>query len=526
MDNATAGIAYMNMVLHDQATATISRENTLSTPLFRENDRLKTFDFVVANPPFSFKAWKNGIKTPDEFGRFIDFGTPPDKNGDYAFLLHIIHSLKTTGKGACILPHGILFRGNAEAVIRTNIIRRGYIKAIIGLPANLFYGTGIPACIIILDKENANNRKGIFMIDASKGYKKDGDKNRLREQDIHRIVDVFERMVDIPRYSRMVSVEEIEKNDFNLNIPRYIDSQEPEDRQDIDAHLQGGIPTDDIDDLSDYWDVYPSLRTTLFVKGVREGYATLRVSRDDIRHTIFHHDEYIKYKKEVETSLNIWKEKSVTLLKNLTLGMKPKDIIHTISEDILIVFGRVRLIDPYDLYEHVMDYWADTMQDDLYIIVTAGWIEGARPRELQPIRDAKGKAVYAEQHDYMVNKIRYKSDLVPIDILIDRYYADEKKAIEELRSELDSITQALTELLEEHGGEDGYLASTDDISARARELKKAPDSTEELAILTQYTQLTDTESSLKKKLNHPALKVRGFGERAESPSTISASTPV
>ena len=260
MDNATAGLAYMNMILHDQSTATIGIENTLSTPLFKEKDHLKTFDFVIANPPFSFKAWKNGVKTPDEFGRFTDFGTPPDKRGDYAFLLHIIHSLKTTGKGACILPHGVLFRGNAEGVIRTNIIRRGYIKAIIGLPTNLFYGTGIPACIIVLDKENANNRKEIFMIDASKGYKKDGDKNRLREQDIHRIVDVFEKMVDIPRYSRMVSVEEIEKNDFNLNIPRYIDSQEPEDRQDIDAHLHGGIPMDDIDDLSDYWEVFPSLR--------------------------------------------------------------------------------------------------------------------------------------------------------------------------------------------------------------------------------------------------------------------------
>ena len=215
MDNATAALARMNMILHDNATALIERENTLSTPLFKDGNQLKTFDFVVANPPFSFKSWTNGIKTPDEFGRFDGFGTPPDKNGDYAFLLHIVRSLKTTGKGACILPHGVLFRGNTEAEIRTNLIRRGYIKGIIGLPANLFYGTGIPACIIVLDKENADNRKGVFMIDAGKCFIKDGNKNRLRAQDIHKIVDVFSKQSKIPKYSRVVSIAEIEKNEFN-----------------------------------------------------------------------------------------------------------------------------------------------------------------------------------------------------------------------------------------------------------------------------------------------------------------------
>jgi type I restriction enzyme M protein len=199
----------------------------------------------------------------DVYGRFAE-GVPPPKNGDYAFLLHILHSLKSTGKGAVILPHGVLFRGNAEADIRKNIITRGYIKAIIGLPANLFYGTGIPACIIVLDKENAANRTGIFMIDASKGFVKDGNKNRLRHQDIHKMVDVFTRQLEIPGYSRMVTREEIEDNDYNLNIPRYIDSIEPEDRHDIDAHLRGGIPTRDIDALDRYWDIFPSLKVELF----------------------------------------------------------------------------------------------------------------------------------------------------------------------------------------------------------------------------------------------------------------------
>jgi type I restriction enzyme M protein len=149
----------------------------------------------------------------------------------YAYLLHILRSLKSTGKGACILQHGVLFRGDAEAAIRRNLIQRGYLKGIIGIPPNLFYGTGIPACIIVLDKEGANARKGIFMIDASKGFIKDGNKNRLREQEIHKIVDIFNRQVGLPRYSRLVPVVEIgdPKNDYNLNLPRYVDSTEPED---------------------------------------------------------------------------------------------------------------------------------------------------------------------------------------------------------------------------------------------------------------------------------------------------------
>ncbi len=271
---ATAGLARMNMILHDNPAAVIQKGNTLADPKYLDaNGRLKTFDFVVANPPFSYKSWTNGVDAPNDiYNRFSDYGIPPKKKGDYAFLLHIIRSLKSKGKGACILHHGVLFRGNVAAEIRTNIIRRGYIKGIIGLPANLFYGTGIPACIIVLDKENAHNRKGIFMIDASKGFIKDGNKNRLRDQDIHKIVDVFNRQLKIDKFSRMVSVAEIETNEFNLNIPRYIDSQESEDIQDIEAHLLGDIPVADIDALQHYWQVYPALRKKLFAAGRNKSY--------------------------------------------------------------------------------------------------------------------------------------------------------------------------------------------------------------------------------------------------------------
>jgi type I restriction enzyme M protein len=274
-DLATWALAKMNLFLHDCPSAEIWKGNTLSNPHFTEKGALKTFDFVVANPPFSSKAWSNGVNAEhDPFGRFA-FGVPPPKNGDYAFLLQVLASLKSTGKGAIIMPHGVLFRGNVEADIRKQIVRRGYIKGIIGLPANLFYGTGIPACIVVLDKENAAARKGIFMIDASNAFLKDGNKNRLREQEIHKIVDAFNNQTEIPRYSRMVPMAEIEGHDFNLNLPRYIDSTEPEDLQDIDGHLRGGIPDRDISELDPYWQVFPSLRATLFTPFDRSGYSVL-----------------------------------------------------------------------------------------------------------------------------------------------------------------------------------------------------------------------------------------------------------
>jgi type I restriction enzyme M protein len=178
---------------------------------------LKTFDFVVANLRFSDKRWSNCVDPLHEpYDRFQPFGTPPARQGDYAYLLHIVRSLKSTGKGACILPQGVLFRGNAEADIRRGLVRKGYIKGIIGMPVNLFYGTGIPACIVVVDKEDAQARRGIFMVDTSSGFMQDGPKNRLRAQDIHRVVDVFNKRLDVPKYARMVPSAEIGKNDFDL----------------------------------------------------------------------------------------------------------------------------------------------------------------------------------------------------------------------------------------------------------------------------------------------------------------------
>ena len=298
-DNATRALAVMNMWLHNNPSSQIEQGNTLSSPHFtnEKTGELRAFNFAVANPPFSNKNWTNGLDAVNDiYKRFEGYDNiPPKKNGDYAFLLHLLKSLKPAiGKGAIVLPLGVLFRGNSEADIRKKIIQKGYIKGIIGLPPNLFYGTGIAACLVILDKEDAEHRKGIFMIDASKGFIKDGNKNRLREQDIHKIVDTFNNRIEIEKYSRMIPHSEIAdpKNDYNLNIPRYIDSQEPEDIQDIEAHLLGGIPKRDIDDLEDYWKVYPTLKDNLFINSKRKNYYNLNLNKDEIKSTIFNHPEF------------------------------------------------------------------------------------------------------------------------------------------------------------------------------------------------------------------------------------------
>ena len=355
-DAATSGLARMNMILHDNPMALIEQGNTLSDPKFRDGAALKTFDFVVANPPFSDKRWSTGLDAEnDPYGRFETFGAPPAKQGDFAYLLHIVRSLKSTGKGACILPHGVLFRGNAEAEIRHKLIRHGYIKGIIGLPANLFYGTGIPACIVVIDKQDAHARKGVFMIDASAGFIKDGPKNRLRAQDIHRIVDIFARKIDVPKYARMVPVEEIEKNGFNLNLPRYIDSQTPEDAQDIFGHLQGCIPSADIDALAPYWAVCPALRKALF-KPRRENYLDLAVEKSAIKTAIYGHPEFSAFIAGMNAHFAAWRETTAEKLKNLQPGFYPKQFIAELGETLLAHYANKPLIDAYDVYQHLLDY--------------------------------------------------------------------------------------------------------------------------------------------------------------------------
>ena len=486
-DAATSGLARMNMILHNNPTALIVQGNTLADPKFKDGDTLKTFDYVVANPPFSDKRWSTGLDPAnDPYERFKPFGVPPAKQGDYAYLLHIVRTLKSTGKGACILPHGVLFRGNSEADIRRALVRKGYIKGIIGLPANLFYGTGIPACIIVIDKEDAHTRQGIFMIDASSGYMKDGPKNRLRAQDIHKIVDVFTRQLDIPKYSRLVSLAEIEKNEVNLNLPRYIDSQEPEDIQDIAGHLCGGIPNGDIAALDKYWSVFPGLKSALF-HPLRDHYAQLSILHAQLKQTIYAHPEFVAFTERMNAVFAAWRQQSVATLKALQGGFHPQEAIAALAEDLLAHYAGKPLIDTYDVYQHLMDYWAETMQDDCYIIAADDW-KAETYRIIE--KDKKGKE----------KDKGWACDLVPKALIVARYFAKEQEAITQLEAELESVTARMTELEEEYGGEDGFFSTLDkvnkaSVTARLKEIRGLfatddEETREEAAVLHEWLELS------------------------------------
>ena len=491
MDNATSALARMNMVLHDCPTAEIWPANSLSSPHFKDERnalRLKAFDYVVANPPFSQKNWTSGLDPANDlYGRFgtntHDWGVPPPKNGDYAFLLHILTSLKSTGRGAVILPHGVLFRGGAEGAIRKKLVQQGVILALVGLPANLFYGTGIPACIVVLDKAGAPGRRGIFMIDASKGCIKDGNKNRLRAQDMHRIVDTFQRQLEQPRYSRMVPVAEIEANDFNLNLPRYIDTSEPEDLQDIEAHLKGGIPDRDLDALAAYWQVLPGVRAQLFQSAGRPGYSRLLVEPAQVKATIFGHPEFTAFRQQVQTRFEAWRTAQRPGLVALKPSDSPKHLIETLSEALLLAFEGAPLLDAYDVYQRLMDYWDETMNDDAWAIALDDW---------QAMADGKPNF-----------------DLIPEQLVVARYFAKEQAQVDALEAERYAVTLQLEELIEEHGADDGPLdeAKSDrgkvtakGVKDRLREIRGDKDADDERAVLEKLQALFDREAAAGKKL--------------------------
>jgi type I restriction enzyme M protein len=272
------------------------------------------------NPPFSDKDWTDGIKpSEDKYKRFDGYGIPPEKNGDYAWFLHVLKALESNGKAGIILPHGVLFRGNSEETIRKAVLEKRYIKGIVGLPANLFYGTGIPASIIIIDKENADKREGIFMIDASDEFKKDGNKNRLREQDIEKIVQTFIHQKKIEGYSRFITYKEVlEENEGNLNVPRYIQKIDDTLPQNIASHLKGGIPEVDINSLERLWKISPQLRQEIFTCVDEEhNIYNLAIKPNEIE-TVISEDENIKVEKETEYSslFETWKNKVKDSLLN------------------------------------------------------------------------------------------------------------------------------------------------------------------------------------------------------------------
>ena len=518
-DNATWALSRMNMILHGNETHDIRQGDTLSDPKFLKGEQLQTFDYFVANPPFSVKTWKNGFDK--EYGRFDGFAEPPEKNGDYAFLLHMVKSLKSDGRGAVILPHGVLFRGNTEAQIREELIRRGLIKAIIGLPANLFYGTGIPACIIVVDKKEAANRTGIFMIDASKGFEKNGAKNRLRPRDMRKIIDTYLAGEEVERYARMVPLSEISdaKNNYNLNIPRYIDTSEPEDIQDLEAHLKGGIPNRDLDALDEYWDAFPNLRSELF-RPLREGYSELTVEPEQVAKVIEESEDVRAFTSTVSKAVEDWWSSHRAQLEAIDSQTRPQQLIEDLGDDLLEKFRGRPLISEYSVYEQLMSYWNDTMHDDVTLIVGAGWVDAAQPREARITGyDNKKKPKY-ESADLVfgtgVKAQRWVTDLIPPALIIDRYFAEEKAELDRLTTEQERISQELQEYIEEHAVEEGLLweavndaggVKVKDARDRLKTAKLEDAEADEIAALNTVIKLFTAETAAKKSVKDGILQL-------------------
>lgn len=456
-DNSTAGLAKMNLVLHQKGTGEIKTHSTLTSPQYIDDyGQLRKFDFIVMNPPFSDKSWSDGI-TPehDVYRRFDGYGIPPEKNGDWAWFLHVLKSLTENGKAAIIMPHGILFRGNSEETIRKQVLARKYITGIFSLPANLFYGTGIPACIIVVDKENADDHEGIFMIDASQGFKKDGNKNRLREQDIERIVLTFEQRLEVDGYSRMVGYDEIlEDNDGNLNVPRYIQRPNTDLPQDIAAHLQGGIPAVDVESLDGLWQVAPKLKKLLFAQQ-ESGRFSLLHSPDELAAQITD-DESLAAQRAVETTdlLESWAQSSAKpALLGVDSDTEPKMMIRQIGQELLKHYLTARVLDPFDVFDVLMNYWNAVLQDDIYVIKASGYQAG---REVEyPYKQKKT----GNSQSTDTGKVEsFEGVLIPATLIEAEYYSEEQARLTNLNREILDIEASLEALLEDQPEEDGPFA--------------------------------------------------------------------
>lgn len=461
-DHATAGLAKMNLILHQKGTGEIKRGNTLVDPAFTDDfGELKKFDFIVMNPPFSDKSWSDGIKTSeDKYKRFDGYGIPPEKNGDYAWFLHVLKSLDSNGKAGIIMPHGVLFRGNAEETIRIKVLEKRYIKGIVSLPANLFYGTGIPACIVIIDKENAETRDGIFLIDASRGFKKDGNKNRLREQDIEKIVQTFTNQLEIFGYSRFVKYEEVlEQNAGNLNVPRYIQKIDDKLPQNIAAHLKGGIPGTDIESLKRLWDISPALKQEIFtcVDEAHEVY-NLALPSGEIEGVIGQDASILAEKqKETDAIFTQWRDSVKDILLGIESETNPKELIRTIAVMLLNAYESAQLLDNYDVYDCLLNYWNAKLQDDVYAIKASGYEVG---REIEyeyaqkKAKDENGETISVDD----TSKVKsFEGALIPREIIEAVYFADELAVINELMEQSAALEAELDEMREAESGDEGLL---------------------------------------------------------------------
>ena len=439
----TYSLTRMNLVMRGIKPCNIVTRNgdTLADdwPYFEENDKDNTYkalfvDAVVSNPPYSQK-WD-----PKEDVRFSNYGIAPKAKADYAFLLHDLYHLKSDGIMTIVLPHGVLFRGGEEGNIRKNLIDNDNIDAIIGLPANIFFGTGIPTIIMVLKKKR--ERSDVLIVDASKGFVKVGKNNKLRASDIKKIVDTVIKRENIDKYSRVVSKEEIRKNDCNLNIPRYVDSSEKAESFDIYASMFGGIPNSEIEEYKKYWEAFPSLKEHLF-EPINTNFSKCKV--DDIKSAILTNGDVTKF---VEVYNNAFSNFDEYLKKELIDGYESVNIPReesVIADNIFARVQQLKLLDKYNAYQLLDDEWTK-IAIDLEIIKTEGF-SSTKTVDPNMVRKKKdGKDVEVQEG--------WIGHVIPFSLIQSEKLSAQLLELNSKKRRLEEITSLYTEMLEELTEED------------------------------------------------------------------------
>ena len=507
----TYNLTRMNLVMRGIKPDNIVTRNgdTLEEdwPFFDENDPVNTYDplyvdAVVSNPPYS-QAWDPSNKEHDP--RYSRFGLAPKGKADYAFLLHDLFHIKPEGIMTIVLPHGVLFRGGEEGQIRKNLIENNHIDTIIGLPANIFFGTGIPTIIIVLKQKRENT--DTLIIDASKGFIKEGKNNKLRASDIKKIVDAVMNRESIDKFSRLVSREEIRSNDYNLNIPRYVDSSEPAETWDLYASMFGGIPMTEIDGLEEYWKAFPTLKSALFTNS---DIPYVELATEDIKNTIKNHADIKTFEnafKDAFADFHLYlKEEWIEKMEHVEIS-KSENVI---SENIFKRLDQVPLIDKYEAYQILDDEWGK-IAVDLEIIQTEGF---AATKKVDPNLVTKKKdGKEQEIQDGWVGRV-IPFELVQKELLSDKYkeLREKEARLAEIPSLYEEIIEDMTE--EEKDGQvlndnnDAFVAK--EVTKKLKELKKeAP--TEEVKSfidkLDRYERLSKEEKDLKKEIKSETVKL-------------------
>lgn len=504
----TYNLTRMNLVMRGIKPDNIVTRNgdTLEEdwPFFDENDPVNTYnplyvDAVVSNPPYS-QAWDPSNKEHDP--RYSRFGLAPKGKADYAFLLHDLFHIKPDGIMTIVLPHGVLFRGGEEGEIRKNLIENNHIDTIIGLPANIFFGTGIPTIIMVLKQKRENT--DTLIIDASKGFIKEGKNNKLRASDIKRIADTVIKRESIEKFSKVVTREEIRNNDYNLNIPRYVDSSEAAESWDIYASMFGGIPVAEIEELKEYWEAFPTLKNTLFTDS---DIPYVEVATEDIKQTIKNHEDVVSFEKGFASAFEDFhaylKAEWIDKMSEIEVGKAENKV----SENIFSRLENIALIDKYEAYQLLDNEWGK-IAVDLEMIQSEGF---AATRKVDPnliVKKKDGKE--QEVQDGWIGHV-IPFELVQKEILSEQYHTlkDKENRLSEIPSLYEEIIDSLTEEEKEsevlNDNNDAFVAK--EVTKKLKELRKEA-STEEvkefISKLAKFENLSQEEKELKKEIKKEA----------------------